>query len=82
MLSPSLLKLFDLFMIKFHYKQTEKYHKILGFEIQCVNYKQIVYCKMDNINDNNHIIVFIISTFFYNVGISQLIHKNILMNLN
>ena len=73
MLLTSLLKVFCLFMVKFYYKQIGTYHDMFGFSIKCVNFKQVVYCKMEHGNNKDYILVFIRSILSQHVGITCLI---------
>ena len=72
-LLTSLLKVFVLFMVKFNYKQNSTDQNLVGIYIKCINGKHEVYCKIDNIKDNYHIIVFIKAIVLQHVGISWLI---------
>ena len=57
---------FDFLMVEFYYEQTGSYHKLLVVVVNCLNFKQIVYLKIDNRNKNYHIIVFIKDIIFHN----------------
>ena len=64
----SLLKAFDLFTVNYDYRKTGGEHCQICIAVQCVIYKQVIYFKIDNIRDKDHIIVFIKYIIFRNVG--------------
>ena len=59
MLLTPLLKVYSLFMVNFYYEHTGSYHKLLGFSIQCNNSKHMVYCKIENENNTDHLLLLI-----------------------
>ena len=65
-----LLKVFDMFMVKFYYKKTGTDPYLLGTAINFFNLKSEVYFKMEKIKCKDHILVFIKSIVSQHVGLS------------
>ena len=53
-------------MVIFDYKKNGGYNKLTCLATKCVNFKEMVYWKMDNRNNKDNIIVFIKDVVFQN----------------
>ena len=71
----SKLKVFALLVVKFEYNQINTVQDMYGFTMKFSNFKQEVYFKMRNVNNKDHILVFIKDILSQNVYILWSVQK-------
>ena len=72
-LLTSLLKHFALIKVKFYHKPTGTGHHLMGFTMKYLNFKRLVYYKLEKRKYMYHILVFINVIVFQNVCLLWLI---------